>query len=147
MTRSAGPRSTRFEILAQLPAARARDARDRKSGRRATSVSYNRRTNRVMLELTGGFVFGFPASAIPALASSTPGQLAAVTLSPGGSGLHWAELDVDLSVAGLLLSSIDREQSLRELARVAGQARTRAKAAAARANGAKGGRPRKPAGG
>ena len=135
------------EILKQVRAARKQDARDRKSGRRATSASYDRRTGRIMLELTSGFVFGFPAKAIPALANATADQLAAVKVSPGGSGLHWEELDADLSVAGLLLSAVSRSEKLSELARVAGQSRTPAKAAASRANGAKGGRPRKAAGG
>jgi hypothetical protein len=96
-----------------------------------------------MLELTSGFVFGFPAAAVPALARATPAQLAAVELSPGGGALHWEALDVDLSVAGLLLASVGRAEKLRELARLAGATTSEAKAAAARANGAKGGRPRK----
>jgi hypothetical protein len=57
--------------------------------------------------------------------------------------LHWDSLDADLSVPGLLLSSIGRAQKLAELAREAGRAKSNAKAAASRTNGAKGGRPRK----
>lgn len=136
-------RSDSSEILKQVRVARKKDARERRAGRRATSAMYDRRSGRVMLELTSGFTFGFPAKAIPALADATPDQLASVTVSPGGSGLHWEELDADLSVAGLLLSAVNRTEKLSELARVAGQSRSPAKAAAARANGAKGGRPRK----
>ena len=136
-------RTTKAKILAQIPGARAREARDRRMGRRATSVAYDRRTGRIMMELTSGFVLGFPIKAIPALAAATPAQLAGVTLSPGGSALHWEELDADLSVPGLLLSSISRSEKLSELARLAGRVRSPAKAAAARANGVKGGRPRK----
>lgn len=136
-------RTTRAKILRQIAAARTRDARERAVGRRAVAASYDRKTGRVMLELTSGFVFGFPAQAIPALANATPQQLAAVTLSPGGGGLHWEALDADLSVPGLLLSSVGQAERFSELARLAGSSRSRAKAAAARANGAKGGRPRK----
>ena len=135
-------RTPKAEILAQIPAARVRDARARRRGLRAVSARYERASGRVMMELTNGFVFGFPASMIAALASATTSQLAAVELSPGGSALRWDALDVDLSVAGLLLSSIGRSQKLTELARLAGQATSPAKAAASRANGAKGGRPR-----
>ena len=110
------------------------------------SDRYDRRTGRVMMELTSGFVFGFPARAIPALAKASDDQLSAVELSPGGSGLHWNDLDVDLSIPGLLLSSVGRSEKLSEMARLAGRSRSRAKAKAARANGAKGGRPRKVAG-
>jgi len=136
-------RTTRTEILRQISAARATDARQRKAGQRAVSAYYDRDTGRVMMELTSGFVFGFPAKAVPALARASVEQLAAVELSPGGSGLHWDSIDADLSIPGLLLSSIDRSEKLSELARLAGRSKSRAKAAAARVNGAKGGRPRK----
>lgn len=142
---ASGPRTSKAKILAQLPAARAREARARRAGLRATAASYDRRTGRVMLELTSGYVFGFPTAAIPALDGASPEQLATVELSPGSSGLHWDALDVDLSVPGLLLASLGRSQRLSELARLAGQVTSPAKAAAARANGAKGGRPKKKA--
>lgn len=142
-----GRLTAKSRIVAQIRAAREQDARDRKTGRRATSVTYDSQSGRVMVELTSGFVLGFPAKAIPALSNAADHELASVRISPGGSGLHWEALDVDLSVAGLLFSSVNHSDKLRELARVAGQVRTRAKAAAARANGAKGGRPRKAAGG
>lgn len=136
-------RTAKSRILAQIRGAREQDARDRKSGRRATTATYDVQSGRVMLELTNGFLFGFPAKAVPALGNASPHELATVRISPGGTGLHWEALDVDLSVPGLLLSSLERSEKLSELARVAGQARTPAKAAAARVNGTKGGRPRK----
>jgi hypothetical protein len=140
------PRTPRADILRQIAAARAHETRERKSGRRAVSASYDRRTGRVMVELTSGFVFGFPTRAIPELVKASPDALAAVAVTPGGSGLHWEALDVDLSVPGLLLSSVGHSEKVREFARLAGRATSSAKAAAARANGAKGGRPRKAAG-
>jgi hypothetical protein len=138
-------RTTKAEILRQVAAARAREARERRAGRRAVAAHYDTRTGRVMLELSSGFLFGFPAQAIPALARATPEELATVELSPGGGALHWEGLDADLSIPGLLLASVERPARLRELARLAGRSRSAAKAAAARANGAKGGRPRKSA--
>jgi hypothetical protein len=130
-------KTTKAEIVRQVAAARAHEARERRAGRRAVAVHYDVRTGRVMLELSSGFLFGFPARAIPALARATPEELAAVQLSPGGGALHWEGLDADLSIPGVLLASVER------LARLAGRTRSAAKAAAARANGAKGGRPRK----
>jgi Protein of unknown function (DUF2442) len=135
-------RTPRADVLRQFAAARAHETRERKAGRRAISASYDRQTGRVMIELTSGFVFGFPTRAIPQLAKVSPDVLATVAITPGGSGLHWEVLDVDLSVPGLLLSSVGHADKVRELARLAGRASTPAKAAAARANGAKGGRPR-----
>ena len=62
------------ELLAQIPAARARDAQDRKQGRRAVSARYDRRAERVVLELTNGFLFAFPVRAIPELRVATRGR-------------------------------------------------------------------------
>jgi hypothetical protein len=57
-----------------------------------------------------------------------------------GFNLHWRALD--LFVAALVSGIFGtRARMSRELAGVAGQTRSPAKAAAARANGAKGGRP------
>lgn len=131
------------EILAQIPAARARSTREWKEGRRATSARYDRPTGRVVMELSNGYLYGFPATSIPELAKASAKQLAAVEVSPGGSGLHWEELDADLSVTGLLMSALGRKEKLTELARIAGRTKSPAKAVASRVNGAKGGRPRK----
>lgn len=136
-------RTPKTTILKQLAAARAHDSAERVRGRRAESASYDHANGRVMLELSNGFVFGFPARAIPALSNASADEIAAVTISPGGGALRWAALDVDVSVPGLLLASVDRPSRLRELARLAGRSRSAAKAAASRANGARGGRPRK----
>ena len=136
-------RVSKTAILQQLRTARAREAAERRSGRRARSAHYDGSAGLVMLELSNGCVFGFPPRVIPELAKAPPAELAAVQLSPGGGAIHWEALDADLSVPGLLLASVDRPARLRELARLAGQTRSEAKAAAARSNGAKGGRPRR----
>lgn len=135
-------RTSRAEIVAQIPVARRAEERDRARGRRALSARYDRRSRRVMIELSNGALFGFPATRVPALARLSAAQLADVTVTPGGSGLAWDALDIHLSVAGLLFDAIDRAATRSELARIAGRARGGAKAAAARANGKKGGRPR-----
>ena len=139
-------RTSKADMLARIPAARAREAGNRNTGQRAIAVRYDRRAERVLVDLTNGYLFGFPVKSIPALAKATPAQLREVAVSPGGSGLHWEALDVDLSVSGLLLASVRPAEKLRELARVAGSRTSLAKAAAARKNGAKGGRPRLVAG-
>lgn len=63
-----------------------------------------------------------------------------VEILGAGTGLHWEALDLDLSVPELLNGLFGTRA---QMARLAGQGRSEAKAAAARANGAKGGRPRK----
>ena len=62
-------------------------------------------------------------------------------------GLHWPRLDADVYVPGLMAGALgSRAWMARELGAQGGRTSTPAKAAAARANGAKGGRPRKRAG-
>ena len=134
-------------ILTQIPAARSREARARRRGLRATSATYDRTTRRVVLELTNGYLFAFPIGAIPALKAATPSQRAAVEVDPSGGALRWDEIDVDLSVPGLLFSAVGVDERLRHLASLAGRVRSDAKATAARANGRKGGRPKKRAAG
>ncbi len=133
------------EILQQIPPARAAEQAARKRGHRARAVRFDRAKGRVVLELSSGVLFAFPVASIPALRRAGPTQLAQVVTSASGSTLRWDALDVDVSVAGLLLAAVDPAERLRYLASLAGRATSPAKAAAARANGAKGGRPRKTA--
>ena len=136
-------RLTDAEILQQIPPARAAEQAARKRGHRARAVRFDRAKGRVVLELSSGVLFAFPVTVIPALRRATPAQLAQVETNSSGTTLRWDALDVDVSVAGLLLAAVDPAERLRYLASLAGHATSPAKAAAARANGAKGGRPRK----
>ena len=88
----------------------------------------------------------FPAHMVAGLRRATAEQRAVVEVLPGGSGLAWDMIDVDVSIPGLLMSSFGRSQAATELARIAGSTTSDAKARSSRANGAKGGRPRKAAG-
>jgi hypothetical protein len=138
-------RTAETDILAQIPAARAREAKARRAGMRAKAARYDASSGRFVLELTNGCAFMFPAPMVAGLRRATAEQLAAVEVLPGGSGLAWDTIDVDVSVPGLLMSSFGRTQAATELARIAGSATSDAKARSSRANGAKGGRPRKAA--
>ena len=109
---------------------------------RAASARYDRKLGRVIVELTNGCTFSFPPRLAQGLETATENQLAQVEILGRGYGLHWAALDADLSVPGLLAGLFGTRS---HVARLAGRAKSPAKAAAARANGAKGGRPRKSA--
>jgi hypothetical protein len=109
---------------------------------RAASARYDRKSGRVIVELTNGCIFAFPPCMAQGLEAATDSDLATVQILGAGYGLHWEDLDVDLSVPGLLAGLFGTKAYL---ARRAGQATSPAKSAAARANGAKGGRPRKQA--
>jgi hypothetical protein len=134
---------TDSEILQQIPQARAAERGARKRGHRARTARYDKGTERIVVELSSGILFAFPVASIPALRRAAPKALATVSVNASGSVLSWKALDVDLSVAGLLLAAVDPAERIRHLATLAGRATSPAKAAAARENGAKGGRPRK----
>lgn len=136
-------RLTEAEVRAELQSARARERAERHAGGRARSARYDGRTGRVVLELTNGAVFEFPSRMVPALRRLTREELRQVELSPSGGGLLWDAQDVQVSVPGMLMASLGPDEQASELARLGGSARSEAKARAARANGKKGGRPRR----
>jgi hypothetical protein len=94
----------------------------------------------MVVELTNGCTFAFPTALVQGLSDAQDEQLEEVELLGDGYGLHWENLDVDYSVQGLLAGVFGTASWM---AQRAGRATSPAKAAAARANGAKGGRPRK----
>lgn len=110
---------------------------------RAVSARYDGDLGRVMVELTNGCGFAFPARLAQGLEDATEEQLAQVEVLGGGYGLHWEAVDADLSVPGLLAGLFGTKA---HMARLSGQTKSSAKAAAVRADGPKGGRPRKLAG-
>lgn len=138
----AGNKSTDAQILAQIPAARARARLAKATEPRARSARYSRATKRVTVALTNGAIFSFPAKLAPGLQRASHAELAKVEVSPSGEGLMWEELDADLSVAGVLEAIVGSTRWMRVLGRSGGTSRSPAKARAARANGAKGGRPK-----
>lgn len=132
-------------LRAQFAAAREADALADLTEPRAREVFYDERTGRIVVELKLGGAFAFQPALYPELADRTPQELARVEPSPSGEGLHWDEIDVHISTAGVLVELLGPSM-FRAFASVGGKTRSERKAAAARANGAKGGRPRtKPA--
>ncbi len=125
---------------AQIDAAAERRRIARLTEPRAANARYDRDAGRVIVELTNGCVFAFPPRLAQGLEVATDDQLASVEILGSGYGLQWEALDVDLSIPGLLAGLFVTRAFM---ARNAGRAKSPAKAAAARRNGAKGGRPRK----
>jgi hypothetical protein len=127
---------------AEIDAATRRGRAARLAEPRARTARYDGRSGRVIVELTNGCTFAFPPRVAQGLEAATEDQLAQVEILGAGYGLHWEALDTDLSIPGLLAGLFGTRAYM---ARRAGQATSLAKAAAARANGAKGGRPRRSA--
>jgi hypothetical protein len=107
---------------------------------RAAAVRYDRQHGRMIVELTNQCSLAFPPRLVQGLEQASDEDLSKVEILGAGYGLHWEDLDVDISVPGLMVGLFGTRSYM---ARRAGQSKSAAKAAAARANGAKGGRPRK----
>jgi len=110
---------------------------------RAKAARYSPTRRQVIVELTNGCSFIFPADKAQGLVGASNKDLSAVKILGKGVGLHWEKLDADLSIPSLVLGIFGSHAWMRELARRGGAASSPAKSAAARANGAKGGRPKK----
>lgn len=136
-------RLTNDEIAAQFVRAKLRTRRAQATEPHALTARYDRRLRAVDVKLTNGSSFRIPTANLPELSEADDEALAAVEVSPGGAGIHWESLDVDLSVAGLVRNMFGARAVSRAAGAIAGAMRSEAKADAARRNGSKGGRPRK----
>ena len=133
---------------AEIEAAEARGRTMLETEPRASSVRYDRQSGQVVIDLVNGCTYAFPAQLVQDLQGAVHDDLANVEINGLGFDLHWPALDVDLYVPALVAGVFGtRDWMTKELARRAGQTKSPAKAAAARANGSKGGRPRKVADG
>lgn len=131
--------TTDAEIDAALRAAKDFMAEDR----RATSAKYDCASDRIVIDLVDGVQFSIPRRYLQGLENAEPADIAEIELWGSGTGLHWPRLDVDHYVLGLLNHIFGTRKWMAHLGRLGGASTSKAKAAAARANGRKGGRPRK----
>ncbi len=72
--------------------------------------------NTMWVELTDGRTLGIPLAWFPRLLHATPEQRQHYEISGGGMGLHWEELDEDISVVGLLAGRGDQTNPVMEAA-------------------------------
>lgn len=98
----------------------------------------------MVVALSTGVELAFRAAIAEGLAGAAEGDLADIEITPSGLGLHWPKLDADLYVPALLEGVFGSKRWMAaKLGAEGGRARSSAKAAAARENGRKGGRPRR----
>ena len=84
-----------------------------------------------------------PRRFIPGLEDQPTSALKLVSVSSAGDALLWTSLDADVYVPGLVERAFGHKLFAAALGRRGGRRRSKAKSAASRRNGAKGGRPRK----
>ena len=57
---------------------------------------------KICIEMTDGSEFRFPVHLNKRLANATQEQRSVIEVTCGGTGLHWPEIDEDLSVIGII---------------------------------------------
>ncbi len=72
----------------------------------ATEVSFD--ADNMWVQLSDGRQLGVPLAYFPRLAGASPLQRKKYLISGGGVGLHWDDLDEDISVPALLAGRMDR---------------------------------------
>ena len=60
-------------------------------------------SSNMWVELADGRMLGVPLAYFPRLLNASDQQQESYTISGGGTGLHWEELDEDISVKALLM--------------------------------------------
>ena len=98
-----------------------------------------------VLKLTDGSRTFIGREKLQGLQNAKKSQIANVEITGKGTGLHWPDLDLDYSISGLLSGIYGNKQWMAEMGRRGGSRKSEEKAAASRANGLRGGRPRKEA--
>jgi hypothetical protein len=99
----------------------------------------------LILKLTDGRRHVIPREDLQGLESATKEQIERTEILGGGTGIHWPALDLDFYVPALLRGVYGNRQWMAKIGRSGGSAKSAAKKRAARANGLKGGRPRREA--
>lgn len=66
----------------------------------ATNIHFDE--NSLWVDLADGRQLGVPLAYFPRLLNATPEQRKQFVISGGGTGIHWDDLDEDVSVSALL---------------------------------------------
>jgi hypothetical protein len=112
----------------------------------AVAARYDRGRDRVVIDLSTGYEVAFAPRRAQGLERAKPSDLDVIEISPSGFGLHFPRLDADLWLPALFEGVFgSRRWMAARLGARGGRAKSKAKAQAARANGKRGGRPRKAA--
>lgn len=129
---------------AVFQAAQMRGAERQKKTPVATAAKFDAKHGRIVVTMSSGLELSFKPADVQGLEVAKPKDLAMIEISPAGLGLHFPALDADIYIPGLLEGLLGSKKWMaQKLGQLGGKATTQAKVSAARANGARGGRPRK----
>jgi hypothetical protein len=109
----------------------------------ATAAHFNDRTRVLSIDYSNGLSINFDVRASSILAKFADSDLSEPYVSPGGDGLLFEKAGLSFALPSVVASALPESLARMRVATALGQARSEKKAQASRANGAKGGRPRK----
>ena len=109
----------------------------------AKTVKHDKRLNLLIVNLSTGRRLVLPVEEIEDISGATHEQLVNYKLIGPGTMIEFPNIDVGLSVDALIAGWYGAKRWMAERGRKGGSAKTTAKRRASRANGKKGGRPRK----
>lgn len=131
--------TTAAEIRMAVASARIRE----RTATKIKSAHYNPKNDRIVTELSTGAILAVPRRVIPGFAKASKSALVDIEITPEGEGL-WSEILDDGVLLEQLIVLTAGAATLGSIgARLNAGKKSPARAAASRANGAKGGRPRK----
>jgi hypothetical protein len=123
--------------------ARARGKASAEDASAVVSARYDSDADAIDLRFGGGGSMSIPRKLVPGLEKASQAKSESIVISPAGDALSWPSIDVDVYVPGLVERAFGARLFAAATGRRGGRRRSKAKAAAAKANGAKGGRPNK----
>jgi len=128
----------------EIELANERGQRMRDEYPQAIAARYDRQNHKIVIDLSSKLTLSFSPEDAQGLEKARPADLEAIELSPAGLGIHFPKLDADFYIPGLLEGLMGTKKWMAaRLGQTGGRSRSRAKKAAARANGKLGGRPKK----
>lgn len=110
---------------------------------RAKKVKYDKRSKKIIIDLTNGASFMVPVNLIQGLENSNDNELSEVDITPSKSGIYWIKLDAYFTITSLMSGMFGNKLWMSELGKSGGKIKSINKARASRENGKKGGRPKK----
>jgi hypothetical protein len=134
---------TDAEFDAQIDACREKYGDQDDNEPLAKSAQYVQRLKLLIVGLTNGRRLALPIENLQGLKNVTAKQLQKVEIENLGTAISFPDLDADFYIPSLIEGVYGNRRWMAKMGKWGGSAKTGAKQAASRANGAKGGRPRK----
>ena len=90
---------------------------------RAVKVKFDKKTRRIVLDLSNETTFIFPVNIVQGLTLATDEELSEVKITPSKSDLSWNNLDVHFSLVSLMVGMFGNKACMSELCKLGGMSK------------------------